>query len=54
MVVCIVPFNKQERPLQYARRFIANVQLHCPDIGRNASDWSVLSVSALYGVSVAA
>jgi len=29
-------------------------QLHCPGIGRNADDWAVVSVSALYGASAAA
>jgi len=28
--------------------------LHCPGIGRNADDWAVVSVSALYVVSAAA
>jgi len=29
-------------------------QLHCPGIGRNADDWAVVSVSALYGASAVA
>jgi len=28
--------------------------LHCPGIGRNADDWVVVSVCALYGASAAA
>jgi len=28
--------------------------LHCPGIDRNADDWTVVSVSALYGASAAA
>jgi len=26
-------------------------QLHCPGIGRNADDWTVVSANALYGAS---
>jgi len=29
-------------------------QLHCPGIDRNADDWAVVSISALYGASAAA
>jgi len=28
--------------------------LHCPGIGRNADDWAVVLVSALYGAIAAA
>jgi len=30
------------------------VRLSCPDIGRNADDWAVVSVSELYDASAAA
>jgi len=29
-------------------------KLHCPGIGRNADDWAVVSVSALYSARAAA
>jgi len=32
---------------------IGKAQFHCRGIGRNADDWAVVSVSALYGASVA-
>jgi len=35
-------------------KLIGKAQLHCPGIGRNADDWTVVSVSALYGASNAA
>jgi len=33
---------------------IKKVQLHCPDMHRNADDWAVVSVIALYCASAAA
>jgi len=35
-------------------KLIGKLQLHCPVIGKNADDWAVVSVSALYGASAAA
>jgi len=35
-------------------QLIGKAQLHCPGIGRNADDWEVVSVSALYGASAEA
>jgi len=35
-------------------KLIGKVQLHCPGIGKNADDWAVVLVSALYGASAAA
>jgi len=35
-------------------KLIEIAHLHCPDIGRNADDWAVVSVSTLYGASAAA
>jgi len=35
-------------------KLIGKAQLHCSGIGRNADDWAVLSISALYGASAAA
>jgi len=34
-------------------KLIEKAQLHCTGIGRNADDWAVVSVSALYGASAA-
>jgi len=33
---------------------MGKAQLHCPGISRNADDFAVVSVSALYGASAAA
>jgi len=41
-------------PLQISMKLIGKAQLHCPGIGKNADDWVVVSVSALYGSSAAA
>jgi len=49
----IVLFNTYEIPCK-CLKLIGKAQLHCPGIGRNADDWAVVSVSALYGASVAA
>jgi len=35
-------------------KIIGKAHLHCTGIGRNADDWAVVSVSALYGASAAA
>jgi len=35
-------------------KLIGKAQLHCPGICRNADDWAVASVSALYGAIAAA
>jgi len=35
-------------------KLIGKAQLHCPDIGRNADDWALVLVCALYGASAAA
>jgi len=35
-------------------KLIRKAQLYCLGIGRNADDWAVVPVSALYGVSAAA
>jgi len=35
-------------------KLIGKAQLHCPGVRRNADDWAVASVSALYGASAAA
>jgi len=49
----IVPFNPKEFPCR-CLNLIGKVQLHCPGIGRNADDWAVVLVSAVYGASAAA
>jgi len=43
-------------PLQMpeAHRESAVALCHCPSIGRNADDWTVVAVSALFGASEAA
>jgi len=33
---------------------LQKAQLHCPSIGRNADDWAVVSVGALYILSATA
>jgi len=49
----IVPFNTNKIPCK-CMKLIGKAQLQCPGIGRNADDWTVVSVNALYGVSAAA
>jgi len=46
--------NTQEMPLQMPGAHRESAVVHCPVIGRNADDWAVVSVSALYGASAAA
>jgi len=45
--------NTYEIPPKYLK-LIGKAQLHCPGIGKNADDWAVVLVSALYGASAAA
>jgi len=47
----IIPFNKVEMPLKYIWNSLGGAQLYCPSIGRNADDYVVVSVSALYVAS---
>jgi len=35
-------------------KLIGKAKLHCPGIGRNANDWEVVLVSALYDASATA
>jgi len=45
--------NKLQHPSK-CLMLIGKAQLRCLGIGRNADDWAVVSVSALYGASAAA
>jgi len=46
--------NKEEIPPAICFRHIKNTQLHCPGIDRNADDWVVVWISALYGARATA
>jgi len=50
----IVPFNKEEMSMQcICLKLVWNTHLHCPGISRNADDWAVVVVSAVYDTRAA-
>jgi len=53
MMVCDGPIQQGGNVPAICLKLIGKAELHCPGIARDADDWAVVSVSALYGASVA-